>query len=90
VFHRQLRQLALKPGPGFEPGWRPGDALRSMIVRCEGTKLFKIRDGSARVDGHAWILDQIRWGHAASRESSGVADAGQASGRISGGRRVDF
>jgi hypothetical protein len=57
VLHGQLRQLALKPGPGFEPGWRPGDALRSMIVRCEGTKLFKIGDGSAWVDGHAGILE---------------------------------
>ncbi len=56
VLHRQLRQLALKPGPRLEPGWAPGNALRSVIVRGQRTKLLKIRDGSARVYWHAASL----------------------------------
>ena len=49
VLHRQLRQLALKPGSRLEPGFAPGDALRSMIVRGERPKLLKIGNCSAWV-----------------------------------------
>ena len=49
VLHRQLGQLALKPGSRLEPGFAPGDALRSMIVRGQRAKLLEIGNGSAWV-----------------------------------------
>ncbi len=52
VLHRQLCQLALKPGARFEPGFAPGDALRSVIVRRERAKLVQIRNGSVWVEWH--------------------------------------
>jgi hypothetical protein len=52
VLHRQLCQFALKPGARFEPGFTPGDALRSVIVRRERAKLVQIRNGSVWVEWH--------------------------------------
>ena len=52
VFHRQLRQLGLKPGSRLEPGFGPGNALRPVIIRGERTKLLQIGNGSAWVYWH--------------------------------------
>ena len=52
VLHRRFCQLALKPGARFEPGFTPGDALRSVIVRRERAKLLKIGNGSVWVEWH--------------------------------------
>ena len=57
VLHRQLCQLALEPGARLEPGFAPGNALRSVIVRGERAKLLKIRNCSARVEWHADLLE---------------------------------
>src|SRR5271168_87085 len=52
VLHRQLCQLALKPGARFEPGFAPGDALCSVLVRGERAKLVQVRNGSTWVEWH--------------------------------------
>ena len=52
VFHRQLGQLALKPGARLEPRFAPGNALRPVIVGGERAKLLKIGNGSVWVEWH--------------------------------------
>ncbi len=56
MLHRQPRQFALKPGASLEPGWSPGNPLRSVVVRGQRTKLPQIGDSSARIDRHGVSL----------------------------------
>ena len=67
VLHRQLGQLALKPGARLEPGFAPGDALRPVIVRGERAKLSRsemvLRGSSGiRIPRIACARQAIPWG----------------------------